>query len=207
MVRVYEKCMEGAIRGTRQVCGACYAGCVPGHAGRAGGSGWVMLARSFPAEGNLAAGGASACGFGELYGPVRGCPQDRRHGGPGARTYSGQRCRRGRHEGSFSQVNGRVEVQAGAGCKTVGSAYVGSNPTPATHLRRSKPVTLDCVTGFWRERERLRGPSAVFCGLCVGRIRASPGLGRDGLRCDLWSIPGFMHTWFCVTQLRQVALL
>jgi hypothetical protein len=23
----------------------------------------------------------------------------------------------------------------------------------------------------------------------------------------LWSIPGFMHTWFCVTQLRQVALL
>jgi hypothetical protein len=26
-----------------------------------------------------------------------------------------------------------VEVQAGAGCKTVGSAYVGSNPTPATN--------------------------------------------------------------------------
>jgi hypothetical protein len=24
---------------------------------------------------------------------------------------------------------------------------------------------------------------------------------------DGWSIPGFMHTWFCVTQLRQVALL
>ena len=23
----------------------------------------------------------------------------------------------------------------------------------------------------------------------------------------VWSIPGFMHTWFCVTQLRQVALL
>jgi hypothetical protein len=23
----------------------------------------------------------------------------------------------------------------------------------------------------------------------------------------LWSIPGFMHTWFCVTQLCQVALL
>jgi hypothetical protein len=35
---------------------------------------------------------------------------------------------------SFSQVNGHVEVQvqAGAVCKTVGSAYVGSNPTPAT---------------------------------------------------------------------------
>ena len=32
----------------------------------------------------------------------------------------------------FLQCSGHVEVQAGAGCKTVGSAYVGSNPTPAT---------------------------------------------------------------------------
>jgi hypothetical protein len=30
------------------------------------------------------------------------------------------------------QVRGYVEVLAGAVCKTVGSAYVGSNPTPAT---------------------------------------------------------------------------
>lgn len=29
--------------------------------------------------------------------------------------------------------------------------------------------------------------------------------GRTGW--EVWSIPGFMHTWFCVTQLRQVALL
>jgi hypothetical protein len=50
-------------------------------------------------------------------------------------------------------------------CKTVGSAYVGSNPTPATRFRRSKPVTLDCVTGFSRERERLhRRPN--ICGSC-----------------------------------------
>jgi hypothetical protein len=28
-----------------------------------------------------------------------------------------------------------------------------------------------------------------------------------GSRSEMWSIPGFMHTWFCVTQLRQVALL
>ena len=48
--------------------------------------------------------GASACGFGELYGPVRGCPQDRRRGWPGARTYSGQGPRRGHHARSFSQV-------------------------------------------------------------------------------------------------------
>jgi hypothetical protein len=32
--------------------------------------------------------------------------------------------------------------------KPVGSAYAGSNPTPATHFRRSKPVTRSCVTGF-----------------------------------------------------------
>jgi hypothetical protein len=32
--------------------------------------------------------------------------------------------------------------------KTVGSAYVGSNPTPATSFRRPEPVTQDCVTGF-----------------------------------------------------------
>jgi len=141
----------GCIRGIRQVCGACYAGCVPGHAARAGGSGWVVLARSFLAEGSPAAGGASACGFWELYGPVRGCPWDRRRGWPGARTYSGQRRGRGRHARSFPQVRGHVEVQAGAVCKTVGSAYVGSNPTPATHLRRSEPVTLECVTGFRRK--------------------------------------------------------
>ena len=32
----------------------------------------------------------------------------------------------------FTQVRDRIEVQVGAYCKTVGSAYVGSNPTPAT---------------------------------------------------------------------------
>ena len=34
--------------------------------------------------------------------------------------------------------------------------------------------------------------------------------GKPNCRCHAdpprlhWSIPGFMHTWFCVTQLRQV---
>src|SRR6266567_4970734 len=77
------------------------------------------------------------------------------------------------------------EWPKGAVCKTVGSAYVGSNPTPATHFRRSEPVTLECVTGFSAERERLHGPSAVSRGLCVGRIRASPGLCGYRLRCRL----------------------
>ena len=63
---------------------------------------------------------------------VRGCPCDPAAGSPRSRTYSGQR-RRGRHRlPVFAQVRDHVEVQAGAVCKTVGSAYVGSNPTPAT---------------------------------------------------------------------------
>jgi hypothetical protein len=41
----------------------------------------------------------------------------------------------------FMQVRGYVEVRAGAVCKTVGSAYVGSNPTPATqHLPQHLPL-------------------------------------------------------------------
>ncbi len=75
------------------------------------------------------------------------------------------------HPVMFAQIRRGMEGQAGACCKTVGSAYVGSNPTPATSFRRSEPVTLDCVTGFSRERERLRRPSAVPRGPYVGRIR------------------------------------
>jgi hypothetical protein len=63
---------------------------------------------------------------------VRGCPCGRAARSPRARTYSGQRRHSGHHPVAFPQVREYVEVQAGAGCKTVGSAYVGSNPTPAT---------------------------------------------------------------------------
>ena len=78
-----------------------------------------------------------------------------------------------------------MEVQAVAVCKTVGSAYVGSNPTPATQKPRSEPVTPDGVTGFSAQNERLQKPSALFRGLCVGQVRPSPGLGGDRLRCHL----------------------
>ncbi len=37
--------------------------------------------------------------------------------------------------GGFCAGQGRMKVEAGAYCKTVGSAYVGSNPTPATPAR------------------------------------------------------------------------
>ena len=61
---------------------------------------------------------------------------------PAARTYSGQRRRAERHTTSFTQVNSYVEGQTGAYCKTVGSAYVGSNPTPATPARTASDLEL-----------------------------------------------------------------
>ena len=90
-------------------------------------------------------------------------------GSPRARTYGGRRCCGQPSPGWFSaQVR---EPYAGAGrsgpVKTVGSAYVGSNPTPATHFRRSKPVTLDCVTGL----------------ICKGS-------GYADRRCAPWAIRG-----------------
>jgi len=102
--------------------------------------------------------------FRELYAPVRGCPQDRRRGSPGARTYGVQRARRKLHEASFSQVRGIVEVQMVAGCKTVGSAYVGSNPTPAT----------TCANGPLAGISRLCGPFFLCPVVCVTLSRCGP---------------------------------
>jgi len=49
-----------------------------------------------------------------------------------------------------------VEVQAVAVCKTVGSAYVGSNPTPAT----------TCENGPLTGISRLCGPFLLFPVVC-----------------------------------------
>ena len=135
------------IRSRRRVHGACDAGCVPEHPGaREDLAGWSPRRRSRYRR--IRRRGASACGFGELYGPVRGCPQDRRWRSRRARTYSGQRRRDKHHGAVFMQVRGYVEVQAGAGCKTVGPAYVGSNPTPAT----------TCENSPWAAETRPGGP-------------------------------------------------
>src|SRR5215472_4724763 len=53
-------------------------------------------------------------------------------------------------------------------CKTVGSAYPGSNPGPATHKPRSEPVTRDCVTGSCAQSKRCRRP-------LVGHVWARSG--------------------------------
>jgi hypothetical protein len=87
---------------------------------------------------------------GSWTGAVHTCTRDRRRGWPGARTYGGKRRRSGHRPVVFMQVIGRVEVEveAVAGCKTVGSAYVGSNPTPAT----------TCENGLWAAETRPGGP-------------------------------------------------
>jgi len=58
-------------------------------------------------------------------------------------------------------------------CKTVGSAYVGSNPTPATS-RNTRPGTL-CV--LWQRRSRERcATSSANVGSC-----AFPLVSADGI--------------------------
>ncbi len=69
---------------------------------------------------------------GSCSGPVRGCPWDRPCGSPRPRTYGGQRRCGEADPVVFTQVDGHMADHGGAVCKTVGSAYVGSNPTPAT---------------------------------------------------------------------------
>ena len=86
---------------------------------------------------------------------------------PRARTYSGQRCRAEWHTTSFTQVNSYVKEQAGAVCKTVGFAFGGSNPPPAT----------TCENGPSAADTRLCGPfllGPAMChlvALCTGVLR------------------------------------
>jgi hypothetical protein len=77
-------------------------------------------------------GGPVCAGQASCADAVRGCPCGRTARSPRVRTYSGQRRRGGHCPVAYAQVRWHVEVQAGAYCKSVGSAYVGSNPTPAT---------------------------------------------------------------------------
>ncbi len=68
-------------------------------------------------------------------------------------------------------------------CKTFGSAYVGSNPTPATRFRRSKLVMQNCVTGILVQNERFCATD-VNCATDIdvtqiGGSGSEPGYIRD----------------------------
>ena len=93
-------------------------------------------------------GGPVCAGQARCPDTVRGCPCGRAARSPRARTYSGQRRHSGHHPVASAQVRWYLEVQAGKYCKTVGSAYVGSNPTPAT----------TCENGPWAAETRPGGP-------------------------------------------------
>ena len=56
----------------------------------------------------------------------------------------------------YAQVKGSARQRRVSVCKTVGLAYVGSNPTPAT----------TCENGPWPGRARARGPPCCCPGVC-----------------------------------------
>jgi hypothetical protein len=85
----------------------------------------------------------------------------------------------------FAQVRWRMEVETGAHCKTVGSAYVGSNPAPATTSETASDLWLR-GRGCPRRRQahaarcRREPPHAATRGIFVGWI--SPGLAAEAIR-------------------------
>ena len=172
--------------------------------------GWVRLggARAVP-PGEREPGGQGVflpAGFWRLYGPVRGCPQDRRRGWPGARTYSGQRCRRGHHARSFPQFRDHVEVQAGAVCKSAPlqrASNLQSVGQPRSELGSNCALEwLICAQRVTLAPDGYRAPIRQGAGgeaggdpvtLCYGyplRFRACRG-GIAPIRAYLACLPGW----------------
>src|SRR5579859_7096822 len=124
------------IRGRRRVHGACYAGCVPEHPGAredlAGGLRAVVPGTGESgAEVLLPAGLGSCTG---LYVAVRGI------GGEGAGSHvhmADSVAGTNLMEWCLCRSEGMWRRSQERAVKTVGSAYVGSNPTPATPAKRS----------------------------------------------------------------------
>jgi hypothetical protein len=68
------------------------------------------------------------------------------------------------------QVGEYMEVQAVAVCKTVGSAYVGSNPTPANIVMSQ--VIEDTGHRTWRGIAKIQRKPTALVTLCPRRARA-----------------------------------
>ena len=86
-----------------------------------------------------------------------------------ARTYDGQASYLRDHQMVFGQVRGHFKGKGLTVCKTVGSAYVGSNPTPATRFPRSGPVVRRCSHRHFALEQAVRQTAPVRCGPCVNR--------------------------------------
>ena len=87
-----------------------------------------------------------------------------------ARTRGGQKAVFTRREMEKPQVSGYSDGQGSAHCKTVGLAYVGSNPTPATQNPRSDPVQVYPEAGSDVCPGAVRQTADDVCGPVVGQI-------------------------------------
>jgi len=134
---------------------------------RPGEAGTNVRASALPGEPGMSATRPAPSGqLGSPPNPVRGCPCGGPGGSPRPRTHIGQRRHRGTDPAAFMQVNSYTAWHGGAVCKTVGSAYVGSNPTPAT----------TCENGPLAGKSRLCGPfllCPVMCHLVALRAAVS----------------------------------
>jgi len=103
---------------------------------------------------------------------VRVCPQFHHSEPLRSRTYSGRACPPRPRSTAYAQVRRYTGVSEQAVCKTVGLAYVGSNPTPATQNPRSERLVRSCVSGSCAQEERFGRPFPV----AVGQLWARSGL-------------------------------
>src|ERR1039457_4205890 len=84
------------------------------------------------------------------------------------------------------QVNSYSDGPGSAHCKTVGLAYAGSNPAPATQTPRSGPVRVLPDAGPAACPGVVRQTVPGCCGPVVGQIWAGQrrmGNGRPGAPC------------------------
>jgi len=103
----------------------------------------------------------------------------------------------------YRQVSRRRVCAWMAVCKTVGLAYVGSNPTPATQNPRSDPVPVFPEAGPAACPGAVRQTVPGWCGPVVGQTRAGQRLARNRcpgspVRAGPWSRflrPTFPHPW------------
>ena len=108
-----------------------------------------------------------------------------------ARTHCGRRRPRKEPRTAYALVNGVRLLRRRAVCKTVGSAYVGSNPTPATTCGNGP---LAAETRPWG-RFLLVMPCISVCH-CASRCRGVHGRIADVVRagCAVGDTVGFPRT-------------
>src|SRR6266487_5309770 len=83
-------------------------------------------------------------------------------------------------ENRLAKYVGAGQGHVGDICKTVGLAYVGSNPTPATTQNRSSELVFASFPSLSKKRSGHRVPFAALRSFCRSARRAESAPGRDG---------------------------